>query len=81
MTVATSDGLEQIIIMGQGARRLSAKGLKEEIEQASIEIRETYLDHQDTKGKTYLFDQLSEEMTDFMEEIRQGRKAARKETP
>lgn len=81
VTVATSDGLEQIIIMGQGARRLSAKGLKEEIEQASIEIRETYLDHQDTKGKTYLFDQLSEEMTDFMEEIRQGRKAARKETP
>ena len=81
VTVATSDGLEQIIIMGQGARRLSAKGLKEEIEQASIEIRETYLDHQDTKGKTYLFDQLSEEMSDFMEEIRQGRKAARKETP
>lgn len=80
VTVATSDGLEQIIIMGQGARRLSAKGLKEEIEQANIEIRETYLDHQDTKGKTYLFDQLSEEMTDFMEEIRQGRKAARNET-
>lgn len=79
VTVATSDGLEQIIIMGQGARRLSAKGLKEEIEQANIEIRETYLDHQDTKGKTYLFDQLSEEMTDFMEEIRQGRKAARNE--
>lgn len=79
VTVATSDGLEQIIIMGQGARRLSAKGLKEEVEQANIEIRQNYLERQEIKGKTYLFDQLSEEMTDFMEEIRQGRKEARKE--
>lgn len=65
--------------MGQGARRLSAKGLKEEVEQANIEIRQNYLERQEIKGKTYLFDQLSEEMTDFMEEIRQGRKEARKE--
>ena len=36
VTVATSDGLEQIIIMGAGARRLSAKGLKEDIEQKII---------------------------------------------
>ena len=31
VTVATSDGLEQIIIMGQGAARISARGFKEEI--------------------------------------------------
>ena len=74
VTVATSDGLEQIIIMGAGARRLSAKGLKEDIEQANIDIRENYLGQYERKGKTYLFDQLSEEMTDFMEEIRKGRK-------
>ncbi len=28
VTVATSDGLEQVIIMGQGAHRISAQGLK-----------------------------------------------------
>ena len=32
VTVATSDGLEQIIIMGQGAHRISARGLQKEIE-------------------------------------------------
>ncbi len=40
VTVATSDALEQMIIWGQGAVRLSAQGLKEEIEQVSREIRE-----------------------------------------
>ena len=30
--MATSDGLEQVIIMGQGAHRISAMGLKKEIE-------------------------------------------------
>ena len=44
VTVATSDGLEQIIILGQGARRLSAAGLLEEVqlerEQVLERIRE-----------------------------------------
>ena len=34
VTVATSDGLEQIIIMGQGAARISARGFKDEIASA-----------------------------------------------
>ena len=34
ITVATSDGLEQIIIRGQGCRLLSARDLKEEIRLA-----------------------------------------------
>lgn len=33
VTVATSDGLEQIIIRGQGCRLLSARELKDEIER------------------------------------------------
>lgn len=74
VTVATSDGLEQIIIMGQGAQRLSALGLREEIELADIEIRETYLAKSGEKTGNYLFDYLPEEMTDMMEEIRLGRK-------
>lgn len=44
VTVATSDALEQLIIMGQGALRMSARGLKEEIERVNAIIRETYLD-------------------------------------
>ena len=36
--VATSDGLEQMIILGHGALRLSARAFKAEIEQAQGEI-------------------------------------------
>lgn len=39
VTVATSDSLEQVIVMGQGARRLSASDFREEVEQAEQEIR------------------------------------------
>ena len=42
VTVATSDALEQMIIWGQGAIRLSALGLKEEVEKASKEMQETW---------------------------------------
>lgn len=73
VTVATSDGLEQIIIMGQGANRLSAQGLKEEIQAANIEIRSNYLERH--KGsRNYLFDHLPEELTEDMEEVRLGKK-------
>lgn len=44
ITVATSDGAEQAIIWGAGARRLSARELEEEIELTRREIREEYLD-------------------------------------
>ena len=40
VTVATSDRLEQMIVWGQGAKRLSANGLREEIEHINKEIKE-----------------------------------------
>lgn len=43
VTVATSDALEQLIIWGAGANRLSARGLKEEIQRIEQEIRDKYL--------------------------------------
>ncbi len=55
VTVATSDGLEQMIIWGQGARRLSANGLREEIELANKQIR-GYLAEINSKEKNYLID-------------------------
>ncbi len=71
VTVATSDGLEQMIILGQGAVRLSAKGLRQEIEDA----KETLLSDWHTKrqsSKTYLFDGASHEVKDFVEKVRKG---------
>ena len=73
VTVATSDALEQIIILGQGASRLSAAGLKEEIQAADIEIRSNYL-NQGQNGKNYLFDHMSDELQALMEDVRMGRK-------
>jgi len=43
VTVATSDALEQMIIWGSGALRLSAQGLKDAVEAAEKAIREEYL--------------------------------------
>jgi len=37
VTVATSDAMEQLIIWGQGAVRMSAQGLREEMENLSRE--------------------------------------------
>ncbi len=42
VTVATSDALEQMIIWGSGAMRMSAAGLKEAVESAGKELREKY---------------------------------------
>ena len=71
VTVATSDGLEQIIIMGQGAHRISAQGLKKEIEDTENAARAEW--HQQRQSsKTYLFDHMSEEMQEQMEKIRLG---------
>lgn len=43
VTVATSDGLEQVIIRGEGCRLLSASDLWEEIERARENLRENFL--------------------------------------
>lgn len=40
VTVATSDGLEQIIIRGEGCRLLSARDLEEEIRHAGAQMKE-----------------------------------------
>lgn len=42
ITVATSDGLEQLIVSGQGARRMSSKELKQEVEFLSKNRMQEY---------------------------------------
>lgn len=46
VTVATSDGLEQIIIRGEGCRLLSARDLQEDIGLAEQELLEDYENYQ-----------------------------------
>ena len=77
VVVATSDALEQVIILGQGAERLSARGLREEIDAAEEEIREELerqarISHKEPSGKRYLFDGLPEETAKVLEQIRLG---------
>ena len=73
VTVATSDGLEQIIIMGQGASRISARGLKEEIEETRKQLRQEWHQHRQS-SHTYLFDHADAETAKLMEEVRLGKK-------
>lgn len=43
VTVVTSDGLEQIVTMGQGAIRMSSRDFKAELDRVNEHIRENYL--------------------------------------
>ena len=71
ITVATSDGLEQIIIRGQGCAMISARELKEEIERINQEIRKEYVE-QFPGSKNYLFDYLTKEDARQLEKVRLG---------
>lgn len=71
VTVATSDGVEQVITAGQGASLISARELEEEVELMKQEIREEYLEKH-ARGKNYLFDHMDEELVEQMERIRMG---------
>ena len=74
VTVATSDGLEHIIIMGQGAQRMSAAGLKEEIQRTKGEVMQEWHRRRQS-SRNYLFDSMPREMTELMEEVRLGKKS------
>ena len=45
MTVATSDGLEQTIVFGEGAVRMSARELYEAVRETNADISSEYLSH------------------------------------
>ena len=54
VSVATSDKLEQIIILGKGAMRLSAQDLKKEIQETNSEIKKEHLERSVSKKKLAL---------------------------
>lgn len=74
--VATSDGLEQLIIMGAGAIRVSARELLEEVMAAGDELRQMFLEDSIDRAvgdKNYLLDDVSKEVSDYVEQVRQGK--------
>ena len=73
VTVATSDALEQVIVMGQGAYRMSARDFYEEVERTEKQIREIN-EQQHGEKRNYLLDYAKEEDAKHMEEVRLGKK-------
>ncbi len=71
ITVATSDGLEQIIIRGQGCALISARELKEEVERTAEEARAVYAKKQEG-GRNYLLDMAAKETKEMLDQIRKG---------
>ena len=74
VTVATSDALEQVIVMGQGAYRMSARDFYEEVERTEKQIREINRQQHGEK-RNYLLDYAKEEDAKHMEEVRLGKKS------
>ncbi|WP_425803070.1 NYN domain-containing protein [Desulfitobacterium sp. Sab5] len=68
ITVATSDGLEQLIIRGAGCSLLSARELKAEIEGANERIRREYQEMQG-RDRNCLIHKLSPEAKQQLEEL------------
>ena len=66
VTVATSDGLEQIIIRGQGCALLSARELEEEVKRAGKQIHNDYSQAQ-PRGTNYFFDGIAPEVKEQVE--------------
>ena len=73
VTVVTSDGVEQVVTLGQGGTLISSREFREEVKIVRRLIREEYESRRES-GKNYLFDHMDEELAREMEEVRLGRK-------
>ena len=62
VTVATSDGLEQIIVMGEGAVRMSAAGLLEAVKTGRKQLEEDFL-NSETKGGAFISELISTDIS------------------
>ncbi len=75
VTVATSDGLEQLIIRGQGCRLMSAQDLREAVDYVNEQIRTEHLDHLaklPARGN-YLLNHADGGLREYLEEVRLGK--------
>ena len=72
VTVATSDGLEQVIIRSQGCLLMSANDLEEDMERVSRQIEEDR-GNLVKPGKNYLFAGVEQELAEYLEQVRLGK--------
>ena len=72
VTVATSDGLEQLIIRGQGCILMSSADLREDIERIGRQIEEEQ-GRLPRPGKNYLFQDVDKELAEYLEKVRLGK--------
>ena len=72
VTVATSDGLEQMIIRGQGCILMAANDLKEDIMRVGRQIEEER-GNLPKPGKNYLFTNVEDELAEYLEAVRLGK--------
>ena len=69
VVVVTSDRLEQMIVWGQGARRLPVLEFMNEIDKINEEIWNKINEkNQKTMKRNYLFDNMSEMVEDYITE-------------
>ena len=67
--VATGDSLEQLIIYGQGAMRMTAKELRIALEQENTYLREKFINNRPAKNNL-LSDHLDTEALEWIEALR-----------
>lgn len=72
VTVVTSDGLEQVITLGQGGTLISSREFLEEVKAVDRQIQEE-CDKRRVRDKNYLFHHMDKELADHMENIRLGK--------
>lgn len=74
VSVATSDALEQMIILGEGAARISARELKEMVNETREQLREMHLNQNQSRSLRRLLDDSDSELKARLEAIRLGEK-------
>ncbi len=72
VTVATSDGVEQMIIRGQGCMQMSAGDLREDIERVGRQIEEEQ-GRLPKPGKNLLFQDVDRDLAEYLEQVRLGK--------
>lgn len=69
ISVATSDALEQTIILGAGAQRITAQELRQRVLAEKKEIRKKYIENRPPKNNL-LADNIDKEALDWIEALR-----------
>lgn len=73
VTVVTSDGIEQIVTLGQGGTLISSREFLEEVKIVRSQIEED-IEERKENTKNYLFQHMDKDMAREMEEVRLGKK-------